>query len=219
MVFSRRNGKRWNIPSEYDWRHLYARLQRGIDRAVERTNELSVMIIKTRLSTMNHDMSSNVHRSVSVSTFYRSVNVHYIRQEEAFSVRRKNMIQSRHRFNTVFCLGDSSLPFIEAESIEAGNSVLDESVTTEPLERRMALTPRNVAVLELITSEQRFVHDMNNILKVIALLLAQRGSRDDFLFETFIVPMLTSHVLSSSHVDALFLNWPSLTRTHEKLTK
>lgn len=31
--------------------------------------------------------------------------------------------------------------------------------------------------------------------------------------------MLESNILSSSHIDALFLNWPSLTRTHEKLAK
>ena len=120
---------------------------------------------------MNHDMPSNVHRSVSVSTFYRSVNVHYIRPEEAFHLRRKTMRQSRHRLNAMLCLGDSSLQVIEAEK-----SVLDESVTTEPSERRMALTPRNVAVLELISSEQRFVHDMNSILKVIILLPVGLGS-------------------------------------------
>jgi hypothetical protein len=31
--------------------------------------------------------------------------------------------------------------------------------------------------------------------------------------------MLESKILSSSHTDALFLNWPTLTRTHEKLAE
>jgi hypothetical protein len=35
------------------------------------------------------------------------------------------------------------------------------------------LTPRNIAVIELITSEQRFLHDMKNILKVIYPSLEQ----------------------------------------------
>ncbi|CAF4365507.1 unnamed protein product, partial [Adineta steineri] len=58
---------------------------------------------------------------------------------------------------------------------------------------------KNIAVIELITLEQRFVNDMKSILK------------------TYITPMLENKILSSSHIDALFLNWPSLTRTHEKL--
>lgn len=61
------------------------------------------------------------------------------------------------------------------------------------------LTARHVAINELIMSEQRFVDDMKNILK------------------TYITPMLEKKILSSSHIDALFLNWPSLTRIHEKL--
>jgi hypothetical protein len=43
----------------------------------------------------------------------------------------------------------------------------NEQDKSELLKNLVHLTPRNIAIIELITSEQRFVHDMKNILKVI----------------------------------------------------
>jgi hypothetical protein len=43
----------------------------------------------------------------------------------------------------------------------------NEQNKSELLKNFVRLTPRNNAIIELITSEQRFVHDMKNILKVI----------------------------------------------------
>jgi len=42
-----------------------------------------------------------------------------------------------------------------------------EQDKSELLKNLVNLTPRNIAIMELITSEQRFVHDLKNILKVI----------------------------------------------------
>jgi hypothetical protein len=47
------------------------------------------------------------------------------------------------------------------------NNMTIEQNKSELFKNFVHLTPRHFAVIELITSEQRFVHDMKNILKVI----------------------------------------------------
>ncbi|CAF0871262.1 unnamed protein product [Adineta ricciae] len=129
------------------------------------------------LATFNHNSSS--------SMLYRRFNIQYISQEYVF---RK----------------ETSSAMIKTEPIEREQSILknsdiEHSISTESLKNLVSMTPKNIAIIELISSEQRFVYDMKNILK------------------TYITPLLNNNILPSSHVDALFLNWPSLTRTHEKL--
>ena len=42
-----------------------------------------------------------------------------------------------------------------------------EQDNSEALQNLLSLTPRNITIIELIKSEQRFVYDMKHILKVI----------------------------------------------------
>ncbi|CAF4569669.1 unnamed protein product [Rotaria sp. Silwood1] len=128
------------------------------------------------LTTLNQNSSSSI--------LYRTLNIHCISQEYIF--RKENSFQ----------LNKTEL--IDEEKLMYENTK-NEQDYSESLKNLINLTPRNITIIELITSEQRFVNDMKNILK------------------TYITPMLESNILSSSHIDALFLNWPSLTRTHEKI--
>ncbi len=64
-----------------------------------------------------------------------------------------------------FYLEDNSSQLIRTESMEDSSN--NEQNKSELLKNLVDLTPRNNAMIELITSEQRFVHDMKNILKVI----------------------------------------------------
>ncbi len=64
-----------------------------------------------------------------------------------------------------FYLEDNSSQLIRTESMEDSSN--NEQNRSELLKNLVDLTPRNNAMIELITSEQRFVHDMKNILKVI----------------------------------------------------
>ncbi|CAF4293589.1 unnamed protein product [Rotaria socialis] len=152
------------------------------------------MMIRTRLSSrsfqsrMNDETFSDdlttLNQNSSSSILYRTLNVHCVSQE--YIIRKENSSQ-----------------VTTTESVEHGQLTSEntktEDETTESLQNLLNLTPRNISMIELITTEQRFVHDMKNILK------------------TYIKPMSETNILSSSHIDALFLNWPSLTRTHEKL--
>ncbi|CAF2140955.1 unnamed protein product [Rotaria magnacalcarata] len=152
------------------------------------------MMIRTRLSSrsfqsrMNDETFSDdlttLNQNSSSSILHRTFNVHCASQE--YVIRKENSSQ-----------------VTTTESIQHGQltpeNTKTEDETTESLQHLLNLTPRNISMIELITTEQRFVHDMKNILK------------------TYIKPMSETNILSSSHIDALFLNWPSLTRTHEKL--
>ncbi|CAF3419460.1 unnamed protein product [Rotaria socialis] len=152
------------------------------------------MMIRTLLSSrsfqsrMNDETFSDdlttLNQNSSSSILYRTLNVHCVSQE--YIIRKENSSQ-----------------VTTTESVEHGQLTSEntktEDETTESLQNLLNLTPRNISMIELITTEQRFVHDMKNILK------------------TYIKPMSETNILSSSHIDALFLNWPSLTRTHEKL--
>ncbi|CAF3667860.1 unnamed protein product, partial [Rotaria sordida] len=152
------------------------------------------MMISTRLSSRSfqsmindetlYDDLTTLNQNSSSSILYRTLNIHCISQEYIF--RKENSSQL------------SKTESIEQEKLMCENTKIEQNYS-ESLENLLNLTPRNITIIELITSEQRFVHDMKNILK------------------TYITPMLESNILSSSHIDALFLNWPSLTRTHEKL--
>lgn len=57
---------------------------------------------------------------------------------------------------------------IKTEPIEREQPVFNnsDSISTESLKNLMPMTPKNIAIIELISSEQRFVYDMKNILKV-----------------------------------------------------
>jgi hypothetical protein len=70
-----------------------------------------------------------------------------------------------------FYTEDNSAEMTKTESVEHEQSQSEgaapEHSTSEPLKCLVNATPRNIAVLELISSEQRFVHDMKHILKVI----------------------------------------------------
>ncbi|CAF0851377.1 unnamed protein product [Rotaria sordida] len=152
------------------------------------------MMISTRLSSRSfqsmindetlYDDLTTLNQNSSSSILYRTLNIHCISQEYIF--RKENSSQL------------SKTESIEQEKLMCENTKIEQNYS-ESLENLLNLTPRNITIIELIASEQRFVHDMKNILK------------------TYITPMLESNILSSSHIDALFLNWPSLTRTHEKL--
>ena len=61
-----------------------------------------------------------------------------------------------------FYLEDNSSQSTRTKSTEDSTNNKSELLTD-----LVDLTPRNNAMIELITSEQRFVHDMKNILKVI----------------------------------------------------
>jgi hypothetical protein len=54
----------------------------------------------------------------------------------------------------------------KTELINQDNTNIEQQYKSELFKNLVNLTPRNIAVMELITSEQRFVHDMKNILKV-----------------------------------------------------
>ncbi|CAF3886519.1 unnamed protein product [Rotaria magnacalcarata] len=152
------------------------------------------MMIRTRLSSLSFQSRMNdetfsddlttLNQNSSSSILHRTFNVHCASQE--YVIRKENSSQ-----------------VTTTESIQHGQltpeNTKTEDETTESLQHLLNLTPRNISMIELITTEQRFVHDMKNILK------------------TYIKPMSETNILSSSHIDALFLNWPSLTRTHEKL--
>ncbi|UJR27307.1 hypothetical protein I4U23_008601 [Adineta vaga] len=153
------------------------------------------MMISTRLSSRSYqsilndetlcDDLTTFNRNSTTSILYRRFNIHYISQEYVF---RK----------------ETSVDMIETESIEReqlmmNNTNITQNMSSASLKNLVNMTPKNIAIMELISSEQRFVYDMKNILK------------------TYITPMLENNILSSSHIDGLFLNWPSLTRSHEKL--
>jgi hypothetical protein len=71
-----------------------------------------------------------------------------------------------------FYLSKISL-FFSCYSEENSSQLINQENTnieqdkSELLKNLVNLTPRNIAIMELITSEQRFVHDLKNILKVI----------------------------------------------------
>jgi hypothetical protein len=73
--------------------------------------------------------------------------------------------------NCLIDLEENSSQLIKIESIDQEKPMLEnttmEQDSSEPLNNLVSVTPRNIAIVELITSEQRFVHDMKNILKVI----------------------------------------------------
>jgi hypothetical protein len=138
------------------------------------------MMITTRLSsrsfqsmmndeTLGDDLTT-LNQNSSSSILYRSLNIHYISQEYVFRSKKK----------TDFYLPRISFFFIDSED-NSDQSIKTESINQEKfmlentkieqdksglLKNPVNLTPRNIAVIELITSEQRFVHDMKNILKV-----------------------------------------------------
>ena len=120
------------------------------------------------LSTLNQNVSSTSIR-------YRSLNVHYVRQEYIF---RSNVTLKSFTRQIVFIwsIEELSAPTIVSEPVDRQTSILhdfekegeEEDQAVQPLRNLLESTPRNVAIVELITSEQRFVHDMQNILKVIS---------------------------------------------------
>ena len=105
------------------------------------------------LSTLNQNLSSS-------SIVYRTLNVHYVSQE--YIIRSNVALQSLAR-----PIEELSAQTIISEPLDRQESILHEAdQPVQPLRNLLDLTPRNVAIVELITSEQRFVHDMENILKV-----------------------------------------------------
>ncbi|CAF2738851.1 unnamed protein product [Rotaria sp. Silwood2] len=144
------------------------------------------MMISTRLSSRSFQSMINdetlcddlttLNQNSSSSMVYRTLNIHCISQEYIFRKENSSQVSKRQS--------------IEEEEKLTCEHTKNEHDYSESLENLLNLTPRNITIIELITSEQRF---------------------------TYITPMLESNILSSSHIDALFLNWPSLTRTHEKL--
>ena len=54
----------------------------------------------------------------------------------------------------------------EREQSISNSSDIAHSISTESLKNLVSMTPKNIAIIELISSEQRFVYDMKNILKV-----------------------------------------------------
>ncbi|CAF1424178.1 unnamed protein product [Adineta steineri] len=132
------------------------------------------------------DDVTTLNQNSSSSILYRKFNIHYISQEYIIRKESSSQMIKSQSFDPEVVISDNTK--IQPDSPGSLNNLVN-------------ITPKNIAVIELITSEQRFVNDMKSILK------------------TYITPMLENNILSSSHIDALFLNWPSLTRTHEKLAK
>lgn len=94
------------------------------------------------LTTLNQNSSSSI--------LYRTLNIQYISQE--YIIQSKG--EKRKSSNEI-----SILNYLEDNSLESIQKLSSEN-----------LTPRNISIIELITSEQRFVNDLKNILKVILLI-------------------------------------------------
>jgi hypothetical protein len=107
------------------------------------------------LTTLNQNSSSSI--------LYRTLNIHYISQEFIFrSIKKKQRREFfiYRKFRVFFYSEENS----KIELINQDNTNVEQQDKSELFKN---LTPKNIAVMELITSEQRFVHDMKNILKVI----------------------------------------------------
>ncbi|CAF1160182.1 unnamed protein product, partial [Didymodactylos carnosus] len=158
------------------------------------------------LSTLN----SSSNETGNASLLMRTVNVQYISREYILRNGKNHFIrpsQQCRKTPTSSCsvLVTTSSSSSSPEKIQTSGNMTDVRTINAPENISISsknfidLNPRNVAIIELITTEQRFVHDMNSIL------------------EMYIIPMQECEILTSSHVDALFVNWRSLTRCHEKL--
>jgi len=109
------------------------------------------------LTTLNQNSSSSI--------LYRTLNIHYISQEFIFRSIKKTKQRREffiyQKFRVFFLYSEENS---KTELINQDNTNIEQQDKSELFKN---LTPRNIAVMELITSEQRFVHDMKNILKVI----------------------------------------------------
>jgi len=112
------------------------------------------------LTTLNQNSSSSI--------LYRTLNIHYISQEFIFRSIKKTKQRREffiyQKFRVFFFYSEENS---KTELINQDNTNNEQQDKSELFKNLVNLTPRNIAVMELITSEQRFVHDMKNILKVI----------------------------------------------------
>jgi len=137
------------------------------------------------LTTLNQNSSSSI--------LYRSLNIHYISQEYVFRSKKKtDFYLSRISFFFFIDSEDNSDQSMKTESINQEKFMLENTKIeqSELLKNFVNLTPRNIAVIELITSEQRFVHDMKNILKVKNTFV--------FLVPLFGISKINLNILKSS---------------------
>jgi len=109
-----------------------------------------------------YDDLSTLNQNSSSSILYRTLNIHYISQK--YIIRSSKKILFIYNLS-IFYSEDNSSQLIQTESM--ADTTNNEQDKSELLKNFVHLTPRNIAIIELITSEQRFVHDMKNILKVI----------------------------------------------------
>lgn len=141
--------------------------------SVHRQTSITACVSAMMDETLADDLSTLNQNVSSTSIRYRSLNVHYVRQEYTF--RSNVTLKSFTRqIVSIWSIEELSAPTIVSEPVDQQTSILHdfekeggEDQAVQPLRNLLQSTPRNVAIVELITSEQRFVHDMQNILKVI----------------------------------------------------
>lgn len=148
------------------------------------------MMISTRLSSRSYQSIMNdetlcddlttFNQNSSTSILYRRFDIHYISQEYVLKSKKiysvKNFQYIAISYVWFLHVEDNSSDTMKIESIEREQSTMNnihsrQNMSSASLNNLINMTPKNIAIMELISSEQRFVHDMENILKVIHQLL------------------------------------------------